>query len=71
MLREGGEARYAYLGVSSVELYPQLVDRFELDVDKGAWVQDVNPGGPAEQAGLRGGGSPVSSRRRPTAPAAT
>ena len=43
-LREDGEARYAYLGVSSVELYPQLVDRFELDVDKGAWVQDVNPG---------------------------
>jgi 2-alkenal reductase len=59
MLRDGGEARYAYLGVSSVELYPQLVDRFKLDVDKGAWVQTVNPGGPAEQAGLRGGGSPV------------
>jgi S1-C subfamily serine protease len=59
MLRDGGEARYAYLGVSSVELYPQLVDRFKLDVDKGAWVQSVNPGGPAEEAGIRGGGSPV------------
>jgi S1-C subfamily serine protease len=59
MLREGGEARYAYLGVSSVELYPQLVDRFELDVDKGAWVQQVNAGGPAERGGIRGGGSPV------------
>ena len=58
-LRDGGEARYAYLGVSSVELYPQLVDRFELDVDKGAWVQEVNPGGPAEKAGIRGGGSEV------------
>jgi S1-C subfamily serine protease len=60
MLREDGEARYAYLGVSSVELYPQLVDRFELDVDEGAWVQEVNPGGPAEEAGVRGGGSPVN-----------
>jgi S1-C subfamily serine protease len=60
MLRDGGEARYAYLGVSSVELYPQLVERFKLDVDKGAWVQTVNPGGPAEQAGIRGGGSPVT-----------
>jgi S1-C subfamily serine protease len=55
MLRDGGEAHYAYLGVSSVELYPQLVDHFHLDVAKGAWVQDVNAGGPAEQAGIRGG----------------
>jgi S1-C subfamily serine protease len=60
MLRNGGQARYAYLGVSSVELYPQLVDRFDLKVDKGAWVQEVNPGGPAEEAGIRGGGSPVT-----------
>ena len=63
-LRDDGEARYAYLGVSSVELYPQLVDRFKLDVDKGAWVQDVNPGGPAERAGLRGGGSEVTFQAR-------
>jgi 2-alkenal reductase len=59
MLREDGEARYAYLGVSSVELYPQLVDRFDLDVDKGAWVQEVNAGGPAEKAGIRGGDDEV------------
>ena len=63
-LRDGGEARYAYLGVSSVELYPQLVDRFELDVEQGAWVQEVNPGGPAEKAGLRGGGSEVTFQAR-------
>jgi S1-C subfamily serine protease len=59
MLRKDGEADYAYLGVSSVELYPQLVEKFELDVEQGAWVQEVNPGGPAERAGVRGGGSPV------------
>jgi S1-C subfamily serine protease len=59
MLRDEGEARYAYLGVSSVELYPQLVERFKLDVEKGAWVQTVNPGGPAERAGLRGGSGEV------------
>jgi len=63
-LRADGEARYAYLGVSSVELYPQLVDRFDLDVDKGAWVQDVNPGGPAERAGIRGGGGEVTFQAR-------
>ena len=59
MLRKDGAADYAYLGVSSVELYPQLVERFDLDVDKGAWVQQVNTGGPAERAGIRGGSSPV------------
>jgi S1-C subfamily serine protease len=59
MLRKDGTADYAYLGVASVELYPQLVEKFDLDVQKGAWVQEVNPGGPAEKAGIRGGGSPV------------
>ena len=54
-LRETARPRYAYLGVTSTPLYPQLVEHFELDVDKGAWVQAVNPGGPAEEAGLRGG----------------
>ena len=54
-LREGGEARYAYLGVGSVPLFPQLVERFDLPVDKGAWVQDVQPGTPADEAGIRGG----------------
>jgi S1-C subfamily serine protease len=54
-LRETGSAHYAYLGVSSVPLYPQLVEHFKLDVDKGAWVQKVNGGGPAARAGLRGG----------------
>jgi S1-C subfamily serine protease len=60
MLRESGEARYAYLGVSSVEIYPQLQERFDLDVAKGAWVQEINPGGPAEKAGLRGGSGAVA-----------
>jgi S1-C subfamily serine protease len=54
-LRSGGAAHYAYLGVASVGLYPQLVEHFKLDVAKGAWVQDVSPGGPAADAGLRGG----------------
>jgi S1-C subfamily serine protease len=54
-LRETGSADYAYLGVSSVPLFPQLVERFDLPVDKGAWVQEVSPGGPAERAGIRGG----------------
>jgi S1-C subfamily serine protease len=54
-LRESGQAHYAYLGVVSVPLYPQLVQRFGLKTGTGAWVQAVNPGSPAAQAGLRGG----------------
>jgi S1-C subfamily serine protease len=54
-LREAGTAHYAYLGVQTVALYPQLVQRFHLAVQHGAWVQTVNGGGPAEQAGMHGG----------------
>jgi S1-C subfamily serine protease len=54
-LRESGRARYAYLGVATSPMYPQLAERFDLPVDHGAWVQDVTPGGPADDAGLRGG----------------
>ena len=54
-LRETGDARYAYLGVGSVPLYPQLVERFDLQVDNGAWVQEVQPDSPADRGGIRGG----------------
>jgi S1-C subfamily serine protease len=54
-LRRDGRAHYAYLGVSHVEVYPQLAERFHLSVDSGAWVQDVTADGPAERAHLRDG----------------
>ncbi len=54
-LREDGTVDYAYLGVATVELYPQLVERFGLPVSRGVWVQSVSAGGPAASAGLRGG----------------
>jgi S1-C subfamily serine protease len=63
-LRENGEVRYAYLGVQSVHLYPQLVKRFDLPVGKGAWLQVVQPGGPGEKAGLRGGRGDVRFQAR-------
>jgi S1-C subfamily serine protease len=58
-LERDGEVRYAYLGVSTQDLYPQLVERFDLDVEEGAWVQEVTAGGPAEDAGVKGGGRAV------------
>jgi S1-C subfamily serine protease len=54
-LRRTGAAHYAYVGLSSVALYPQLARRFRLPVRAGAWVQTVVPGGPADRAGLRAG----------------
>jgi S1-C subfamily serine protease len=54
-LRRDGRARYAYLGVASVAVYPQLAARFGLPVQSGAWIQDVSAGGPAAQAHLKPG----------------
>jgi 2-alkenal reductase len=55
-LRKDGKVRYAYLGVATAPIYPQLARRFGLPVTSGAWVQEVVPGGPAQDAGLRAGG---------------
>ena len=54
-LRASGKVRYAFLGVETVAIFPQLRERFGLPVAKGAWVQGVTAGGPAEKAGIRGG----------------
>src|SRR4051794_16951666 len=62
-LREHGEVRYAYLGVQSVPLYPQLVQRFDLPVKQGAWLQGVEPSGPGEKAGLKAATARGASRR--------
>jgi S1-C subfamily serine protease len=53
-LREDGTAEYAYIGVSSQALYPQLAEKLELDTSFGGMVDTVVPGGPAEEAGLEG-----------------
>ena len=54
-LREDGSAEYAYMGVSSQSLYPQLARKLGLDTTFGGLVSEVVPGGPAEKAGLDGG----------------
>jgi S1-C subfamily serine protease len=54
-LRENGHAEYAYIGVSTQPLYPQLADKLGLDTEFGALIANVVPGGPAAKAGLRGG----------------
>jgi S1-C subfamily serine protease len=53
-LREKGHAEYAYIGVSTQPLYPQLAQKLGLDTEFGALIASVVPGGPAAKAGLRG-----------------
>ncbi len=54
-LRKNGKAEYAYIGVSSQALYPQLAARLGLPTRFGGLLANVVPNGPADQAGLRGG----------------
>ena len=55
-LRRNGKVHYSYLGVSTSALYPQLAQHFGVGTDHGAWVQETVPGGPADKAGVHGGG---------------
>jgi S1-C subfamily serine protease len=53
-LREDGQVEYAYLGVTTQAIWPQLADELNLDTDTGALISDVVEGGPADDAGLQG-----------------
>jgi S1-C subfamily serine protease len=54
-LEEDGSVEYAYIGVTSQALYPQLAAKLGLDTTFGGLLAKVVPGGPAQKAGLRGG----------------
>lgn len=67
-LRSDGEVQYAYLGVSSQAVWPQLAEDLDLGADTGALVDEVVPNGPAAEAGIEGAtgektfqGSPVAT----------
>jgi len=59
-LRENGEPSYAYIGVSTQPIYPQLAEKIGIDVESGAMVAEVVEGGPAEKAGIRGGNDEIN-----------
>jgi S1-C subfamily serine protease len=60
-LRKGGEIKRAYLGVEMVPVTEELARDLNLPVDRGALLQTVVEGGPADKAGLRGGRTPTGS----------
>lgn len=54
-LLTNGHRAYAYAGVQAEDLTPSLARHLGLGVDRGALVDHVTVGGPADRAGLRGG----------------
>jgi S1-C subfamily serine protease len=58
-LKNGQSVQRAYLGVTSLTIDGQL-DALNLPVTHGALVQTVEPGSPADQAGLKAGDLPAT-----------
>jgi S1-C subfamily serine protease len=58
---DGGSVQHAYLGIEGADLTSQVADALNLPVDQGALIQKVTPGGPADDAGLQGGGDAIVS----------
>jgi S1-C subfamily serine protease len=63
-LREGERIERGYLGVEMAGVTTSIAEQLKLPADQGALVQNVVPGGPADEAGLRGGGKPTSDGLR-------
>jgi S1-C subfamily serine protease len=64
-LEEKGEAEYAYIGVATQPVYPQLADKLGLDTDHGALLSEVVPGGPGDKAGLKGPDGKITFQATP------
>ncbi len=64
-LREDGEVEYAYIGVGTKPLFPQLAEELEVDAESGAIVEDVTNGSPADDAGLQPGDQEIDFQAIP------
>jgi 2-alkenal reductase len=63
-LIEQGEYEWSWLGVRGGNLNPTMVQANELSVNRGAYIADVTPNGPAASAGLQGASDIVSIEGR-------
>jgi len=58
-LERNGKAEYAYIGVATQPLYPQLAKKLGLGTDHGGLISEVVSGSPADEAGLQAGSDKV------------
>ncbi len=54
-----GRVRRPWFGITGLPLWKELSEALRLPVDSGILVSQVDPDGPAAEAGIRGGGIPV------------
>jgi S1-C subfamily serine protease len=54
-IEEHGEVKHAYLGISGGSITPDLARALKLPEQKGVLVNEVVKGGPADEAGIKGG----------------
>lgn len=55
-----GRYEHPWLGISGYSVTPLVAKALGLPAERGALILEVDPRGPAAQAGLRGGSRPVS-----------
>ena len=53
-LISSGRVAYAYLGITTQDVTPALAREYDLGAKRGALIQQVVPGHPAQRAGLKG-----------------
>jgi 2-alkenal reductase len=51
---ETGEYRRPRMGISVYRILPQIAQQLDLPTTSGVMISEINPGGPADRAGLRG-----------------
>ena len=68
-LRAQHSVSYAYLGVTSEDLFPQLAQRLGLPIGHGALVAKVESDGPAKKAGISSGSKKITFEGVPGIPA--
>jgi S1-C subfamily serine protease len=56
-LKQGREVERAFLGIKMIGVTEDLARDLNLEADEGALIQEVVEGGPADEAGLRAGGT--------------
>src|SRR5437867_1712190 len=64
-LKKDGHVHRGQIGISVRTITPALALAFHLQSDEGVLVEDVRPGGPAEEAGLEVGDVVLSMGQRP------